>query len=324
MRFLFLSLRLSRIHARELLRNPFCLLMTLATLILTIMLPLAFAHTFGDTARRLARDGGQAFHLIAGIIIAAYAACTITGYERKSGIESITLSKPVLPALLFLSRYAAVGVILLIFSVSTGIAVLLADRIAEAFSPTTGFRVDMLTALIAFLSVLLSCAVAALMNIWKKAVFHSAAFCFLPLFLAATAVLTGFYDRAGHRTDVFTFSPAPEILPATLLVTLALLMFGSMSLTLSTRFKPATVTSFCFAILTAGLISEWLMVEKYRYASPAIRWLLAMVPNWQRFWMPRGVISSPVLIMTTLYAFLYTAAVLTIGCILFQRSEHSE
>lgn len=324
MRLFLPFIRLTGIQARDLLRNPFCLLMTLTTLVMTLLLPLAFAHTFGDTARRLARDGGLAFQLIAGIIIAVYASCAITGSERRSGTEAMARSKPVSPSLLFLSRYAGILAALLVFCTTTGIAVILADRIAETFTPETGSRTDLTTASFALLCIPLACLIAALLDAGRIAAFHSSVFCTLPLLLAATAGMTGFHDRAGERTDVFTFTPDPSILPATLLITAALLMFCAIALTLSVRFKPVTVFSSCLAILATGLISEWMIIVNHGRVFPALLWFLALFPDWQRFWSHGTGIPAPVLVATVLYALLYTAAVLSVGCILFEKSESIE
>ena len=322
MRTFQLFARLSILHTRALLRDPFFLLMTLATVFLTLLLPLTFSHTFGDTARRLARDGGLAFQLMAGIAIAATAACSIS---RKASSDAVILSKPVSPTLLFVSQYTGIAALLLTFSASAGGATLLAGRIAEAFTPQTGLRIDLTTASIAMLFALLACIAGAVMNALSSVSFYSFTSCALPLMLTVAAGLTGFYDRAGCRTDAYTFTLSPDILAAATLIAAALLMFCAIALTLSLIFKPVTVTLASFGTLAAGLSSGWLTAAKPGDTTVA-HCVLHLLPNWQRFWIPGTRMDMPlsVLVLTFLYALVFTAAFLMIGSIIFEQSEHGE
>lgn len=322
MRLLRPFLCLTALHTRQLFRHPFFLLLTIATVSLTLLLPLVFSHTFSNTARRLASDGGLAFQWIAGIIMAATAAGMTSGYQRKTGTAAMLLAKPVSRTLLFLSHFVGMALLILMFSAATGLATLLADRIAETFTPQTGYRIDLTTAALALLCPLLACAIGASMNALNKTTFYACAFCLLPLLLAVTVVLTGFYDRAGNWTSVFSFTPSLTILPSVILIATALLMFCAMALTLALLFKSVTVTLAGFAILAAGLSSEWLIVEKLADA-PLARGALALLPNWQRFWLasPSLTPSLPAFGLTALYACLYIAVFLTVGSIIFEQWE---
>ncbi len=312
---------LAAIHARELLRNPFCLLMALTTVVLTLSLPLLFSHTFGDTARRLASDGGLAFQWLAGLMIAIYGACSTTRRERQSGTGAMTWLSPVPPALVFLSRFAGIAMVLLLFSCSAGAATMLADRIAETFTPSTGFRMDLATAALSLAGILLACLAAVLLNLLRKTPFHAAAFCLLPLGLALLTLGTGFYDRTGQPTGAFRFTIAPHILPAALLIAAALLTLGAMALCLSLRLKPITVTAVCVSTLAAGLAAEWLIgIAPNRIGIE----LAGLLPNWQQFWMtgPTPPGTHPTALLARLgYAGLLISAFLSIGCFIFNASE---
>lgn len=319
--------RLSDIHIRTLLRNPVCLLIAFSTVVLTLILPLAFAHTFGNTAIRLARDGGLSFQIIAGITIAAYAACSITGRERQSGTEGLILSKPVSPGMIFLARYAAIASILFLFSAAAGTATMLAGRIAETFTVETGYRIDITTASIAIFCVGLAGVAGILLNLFRHASFHTVAFCLLPLLLVAAAGLTGFYNRAGVWSAAVNYSLDLSIIPAALTIYAALLMFCAIALTLARSLSPVSVIVACLAILAAGLASEWLLATTL--TGTAARWaMLVLVPDWQLFWSPgdsatlqNAAPHQGAAIL--LYACLYTAALLTVGCHLFKQSEHA-
>lgn len=315
---------LSLIHARSLLRNPVCMLISVAVAVFTLMLPLAFAHTFGDSATRLARDGGLAFQLVAGIALAAYAACSLTSRAHDSGTDAMILVKPFPPALLFLSRYAGMALVLLGFSAICALATLLAQRSAEAFSPGTGLRLDLTTAASGALCIVLACGLGAAADASRRATFHTAVFCLLPMLLALAALLTGFHDRAGNWSGTVRYTLDPSTPASALLIAAGLLLFAAIALTLSMWLTSASVAAACFLLLAAGLSVDWLLAT--RIINPAARAIvLAVMPNWQRFWTPSTgthAAATP-LAGTLLYAGLYTAAALILGCRRFEQSEHA-
>jgi len=315
-------INLSLIHVRSLMRNPVCMLIAVTVAVFTLMLPLAFAHTFGDSATRLARDGGLAFQLVAGIAFAAYAACALTGRGRQSGTDAMILVKPVSPSLLFMARYAGMMLVLLLFSATCALTTLLAQRIAETFTPGTGLRLDMSTAASGALCIALACLLGAAADASRRATFHTAVFCLLPILLTLAALLTGFYDRAGNRLHAIHYTLDPSTLVAALLIAVGLLLFAAIALTLSMWLTPASVTAAGFLLLATGLSAEWLLAVKLtNRAARAL--LLAVIPNWQRFWSPSTGTTDPAarLTGTLLYAGLYTAAVLILGCRRFEQSE---
>ncbi len=319
---IFLFIRLALIHARVLLRNPVCLLLSLATALLTLLLPLAFAHTFGNTAARLAQDGGLAFQFVAGIVFAAYAACAITGSARASGTEALTLAKPVSPTLLFLARYAGIAGGLALFCVTTATATLLAMRIAEAFSPATGYCIDFTTATIAVASAILACLLGALLNRFRNASFHASVFVLLPLLLIVTAGSSGFYNRLGAWQSPPAYTLDVAILTAALRIGLALLMFAALTQVLALLLKPVSVGAAGLLILALGLTLPGISPA----GSSPLRWLsMAIVPDWQAFWTTSasGLVPPPMPGALWLYAFCYITAILILGVHLFNRSEHA-
>lgn len=316
--------RLVRIHVQSLLRNPICMLITITAVMATIIMPLVFTHTFGDTASRLARDGGLAFHLVAGIALAAYAACSLSGCARQSGTDAMILVKPISPSTVFLARYAGVALVLLIFSATSGLASMLAQRIAESFSPSTGRHLDLTTATSAVLGILLVCGLGVLADATRKATFHTTVFCLLPLALGTAALLSGFHDRAGNWTRESRYTLDTSSLVAALLIAAALLLVAALALTLSLWLSPASVAATCFILLVAGLSVDWLLATTCQNTI-ARTLVLATIPNWQRFWGPATSQQIPLqrVAGVLFYAILYTSAVLLMGCHRYERSEHA-
>ena len=92
---------LTRLAFTELVRQPVCLLITLASVALSTALPLMIAHQLGQQGG-LARDGALAFELTGGTILAAYAACSTLSREMRSGTILTILSRPIGRSTLFL------------------------------------------------------------------------------------------------------------------------------------------------------------------------------------------------------------------------------
>lgn len=322
MRRSFVSfIQLAVLPAREVLRSP-----VLATVALTLVIPLMIAHQFGDTGPRLARDSGLAFQLSVGVLLAVYAASSVLNRERRSGSAVLILIKPVAPAVFFLSRFAGIVVAVGLFSCCTGLSTLLAYRVAERFTPGIGYSTDTTTSVLGLLALLVACVIGALANAFSGKSFHAASWIALPFCLALVAFLSGFYPRDGAWSLVYVPDLEFSLLILTLTVFGALLVFTATALTLTLVFPPVTTVAGCLGMLAVGLISEWLVLAKA--SASGIRWLgWILLPNWHHFWIAepftRGQMPLPALFMTALYAMLYTAAVLMLGIFIFENSEYT-
>ena len=62
-------LTMAGLTAVEAIRQPICLLLTTACVVLTALIPLLTLHNFGEDGK-LARDSGLAFHLVFGLLVA--------------------------------------------------------------------------------------------------------------------------------------------------------------------------------------------------------------------------------------------------------------
>ncbi|MDP6848726.1 MAG: hypothetical protein QGI24_08055, partial [Kiritimatiellia bacterium] len=116
----------------EAVRQPVCLLLSATCVLLTAIIPMVLMHNLGEDGR-IARDSGLAFHLVFGLFISGYAACSSLSREMHSGTAAVVLSKPVDRALFFLAKYAGVTVLVFLFSACACISTLLAERTAERF-----------------------------------------------------------------------------------------------------------------------------------------------------------------------------------------------
>jgi len=313
---------LAGLTTAECVRQPIYLLLTTAAVVLTGIAPMLAMHQFGEEGR-LARDAGLALQLTIGLAVAVTTASTALAKERSEGTAGALLSKPVGRTLVFLGKYAGVAVVLLGFSVCSLLATLMAERVSERFLELpsfTGYVTDYPTGIRLLLTIPAAYAVAAVVNYRTRRPFASVAFRTLLGLLLAALLVCAFFDRAGQLAG-FAFEVDWRIVPASLLVTLALLVMAAFALAFSVRLNTVPTLAACAALLALGLVSAYLFRGNGWTAA-----LYRVVPDWQHFWMPDalrsgGRIPDAYLTSAGLYAAGWTTAVLAFGAWLFRRSE---
>jgi hypothetical protein len=317
---------LASLTASEALRQPICLVLTITCVLLTAFIPLLALHNFGEEGR-LARDSGLAFQWVFGLLITGYCASVSLSRELRSGTAATVLSKPVGRETLFLAKYAGICVVVLAFSICTIPATLMAERISEHFLSTgqlTGYITDHHTGLRLILAPLAACALAGILNYRFRKPFAFTAFALLVLAILVAFFATAWFDRGGHFTGAFHPEYNARILPAGLLITMALMVFAAIALTVSVHADVGATLSVCGLLLLAGLLSEHLFGGRTRVPGASI--LYRLLPDWQHFWMAdalrsNGAIPAGYLAESGGYALLAAAGVLLIGVALFRHAD---
>jgi len=327
MRRLRQFLALAALTASEAVRQPICLVLTLTCVLLTILVPVLALHNFGEEGR-LARDSGLAFQWIFGLLITGYCASISLSREIRSGTAATVLSKPVGRETLFFAKYAGVCIVVMAFSLCTIPATLMAERTSEHFllsGNLAGYSTDYSTALRLLLAPLLACILAAWLNFQFRKSFASTAFTLFTLATLTVFFLSAWFDRAGHFSGIFSPEYCWRILPASILISLALMVFAAIALTVSVRAGVGTTLSVCGLLLLAGLLSEHLFGNPARRL-PGSALLYRLLPDWQHFWMAdalrsNGTIPLMYLVESGLYASLAAAGILLIGLALFRHAD---
>lgn len=316
---------LTQLTAAETLRQPVCLLLTLACIIATSVAPLMTAHNFGESGR-LARDGGLAFHLMFGLLITCYAACAALDRERKSGTASAVLSKPIDRWTYFMSKFLGISTVVAVFSICASLTTLLAQRIALTYTIENGFSLDTRTAWLVILCPVAACCIGAWRNYKSKKSFESTALLTLPALLCTPVLLCIGYSRNGPWQPALN-QLQWKILPASLLVTLGLLVFAAIALSLAVRLSLIPTLYSCFILLLAGLAMDYVLSQTV-IQSTLLAHLYALLPNWQHFWMADAIaggrtIAGGTIMKATLYTVLYISGILCLGGATFQNAEVS-
>ncbi len=320
-------LGLAGLTALEVLRQPLVLLLATACVVCTALVPLIRLHPFGEDGK-LARDSGLALHFVFGLFLVAAAAGVALGREVRRGTAAAVLAKPVGRTLFFLAKYAGVCAAVLAFSAAAAMATLLAERVGEHFvAAATGgsqFVTDYRTGILLLAAPAAAHLFAAFRNYRSRRPFGSAGFGGLLAALAAVLLAAGFYDTAG-RFAPFDCRVPWRVLPASLLVAVALLVMAALALALSTRWGAAPTGAACAAVFVAGLISDYAF-GRHADGSRLAALLHGLLPNWQHFWVcdalsAGGAIPAAYVGQAVLYGAAYAGGILAFGALSFRGAE---
>lgn len=317
---------LARLTAVEAARQPICLLLAGSCVILMAITSLVLMHNL-DGGSRLIRDSGLAFHFLFGLFISGYAACSSLSKETRSGTAATVLSKPVSRELFFLAKYAGIAVVVLLFSSCAAVATLMSERVADKLYTTpelTGWYRDVRTGLLLLFSPLAAFGLAGIINFKMRRPFVSTAFGFMLLCILFSFLVAGLYDVSGKFRPYNLFVKW-DILPASIMITMALLVIAAIALALSTRFTTVPTLAVCGVIFVLGLVSDYYF-GRSAPSSSVHALFYALLPNWQNFWPVEMLnsgfgLSFSYIARTGLYAVFYTAGVLTLGMLSFRHTE---
>ncbi len=316
---------------REIMRQPFILLMSASCILIMSALPLVVMFNFGEEGK-LVRDGALALHFVFGLAVAVASASMALRGEIMRGTAATVLCKPVSRTVFLLATYCGILVMLILFSLMVVSAGLLSVKMSLPFG------VDWRIAGLLYGAMALAFLLAAAVNAGFDRPFVSRAFLFMiPALLAAVAVAV-LLSRYGHAPQHQACCPAHAVegaapgapimpwgmVPAGVLIAMALAVLAAIALALSTRLAPIFTVAGCVAVFFLGLISDYLFAGA-RHASRLAAFCYAALPNWQDFWMvdalSGGGVSWSYVGSAGLYASLYVAGALCLAVVSFADVE---
>ncbi len=311
---------LTGLTALEAIRQPICLILTLSCVILTGVMPMVLLHQFTESGK-LARDGGLAFQFVIGLFVAGVAASSALSREMREGTAATVLSKPVPRPVFLFSKFLGLVIVIAGFTLCAATATLMAGRVAEQWVAGSGYVIDWRAGKLLLGAPALALILAGLLNFVRRTSFSSTAFLLLMLSLLGALLLSGSYDRTGTPA-AFDLRVDWRILAASFMVGLALVAVAALALSLSTRLSTVPTLTICVIMFVGGLMSDTLLGGKLD-ASFLAAVAYAVIPNWMSFWYADaltggGIVSAPYLLQSTLYALLYTGAVLLLGMLSFR------
>lgn len=296
--------------------QPAVLLVTLAGFVATALIPLLQLHSFGEPGR-LARDGGLAYQMVIGTVLAAVGAAATLHDEIASGAVASAVSKPIPRDAFILGKWLGVMRVVAKFWFCTLSAILVAERIAEraaATGPVTDKPAQF--ALLAVPAIALVSAGYA--HNRRNRRFCKGALDALTVLSVLLITLALVFDRTSALSPSLS-NVDLRIVPVSALVLMYLSVNAAIALALATRLAAAPSMAICLALLFAGLASDAIR-------STALGFLAVLVPDVQSFWMCDALadgasLSCAYLATTAVYSLALAAVALGLGMLSLRHRE---
>lgn len=311
----FLSLSLNT--ARDIIRQPVIVILTIACIITMGMLPVIAVFTLGQE-ERMVRDGALASCFVYGLFLVVSSSIASISRQIRSGTAGSVLCKPVSRELFFGATYCGIVLVCLLFVAIAVISAMISVRMA-----LEGIHTDWLVGIIFAVAVLLAFAVAGAANYGGQN-FCSALFKTLLLCLPLALFIAAFLDPAGGLGHFGEFIQW-RLAPVSLLLFGALAMLAAIAVALSTRFVPVVVFFCCCLVFVLGLISDYLFFTVAGGGLGA-KLCAAILPNWQCLWANEaldggGAVPPGYILKACGYAVLYISGVLCLGILSFKSAD---
>ncbi|HWD20383.1 MAG TPA: hypothetical protein VHB20_14000 [Verrucomicrobiae bacterium] len=308
----------------ELIRQPIFLLLMTTSALFEVFLACINYFGFGDEPK-LVKNSALAVMLLAGLFGAVLNASASVAREIRNGTALAVLSKPVGRARFLLAKYVGLAAALVVLSIVDCIAALLASRMAfDAYGD-----VDTPALSIFCGALLLAYLIGGFTNYFLRRPFVSdAVFAVVALSILAFALLQGFIPRDPGRMGVDYKGIDWRIIPAAVLILMALLVLAAVALACSTRVEVIPTLAICSAVFLIGLVSDYFWGVRSKEGVWWATALYTVVPNWQQFWMADLLEGDNKIPLTYLckafgYAATYIGAALAVALVMFEDRELS-
>jgi len=307
----------------ELVRQPvFLLLMTCsATFIIFLAAPYYFA--FGDEPK-LVKNSALAVMLVSGLLGAVLSASSSLAREIRTGTALAVLSKPVGRAQFLLAKYAGLVMALTLISAVNLMCALLASRMAfDAYGATDLFAVGLFV-----LAVVVAYALGGFSNFFLRRPFVSDTVLCLLVTVSLAFVVINFFNKE-LKPQAFATGVDWRMVPAGILVLLALWILAGLALACSTRFDIIPTLAICSALFLLGIMSDYLFGRPAEKGHWWANVAYTLTPNWQLFWMgdtldaERTGFPWAYVAKAGGYAVAYIGAALSAAVVLFEERELS-
>jgi ABC-type transport system involved in multi-copper enzyme maturation permease subunit len=305
----------------ELIRQPvFLLLMTVSSLF-EVFLACVNYFGFGDEPK-LVKNSALAVMFVAGLFGAVLSASASVAREIRNGTALAVLAKPVGRAQFLLAKYVGLSCALTMLTFVNCIACLLATRMAfDAYGDIDypGLEVFCGSIVIAYIA-------AGLTNYFLRRPFVSDAVWGVVIMAVIAFAVLQFIPREAGRMGPDYKGMDWRVLPASVLILMALLILAAIALACSTRVEVVPTLAICSALFLLGLVSDYFWGTRAHAGHWWASVLYAVTPNWQLFWMADALEQNNKIPLSYLgealgYAVAYIGAVLALALTLFEDRE---
>lgn len=323
---MFVFFSLTRNTFRECLREPVFFLILASALLLILSFPLFTFFTFNLQVWAIL-ESSMAATMFLGFIAAVICSDACMHREAKNGTLLLLLSKPVSRFTFLLAKVAGIAGCMIVFSVICAIA-----SMTMVLASANPFLVDNYV-LLPFVGVCVACGIfGAGRNFFSGASFAEntiySLFLALPVFYAImyNILKSRIHQIDPHEIQGLTFVPCSTLLPAMLLLLLAIVLMSMITTATAQRFSLLTNLVFTAVLLLGGLTANAWFRERLGEDSFWADLCGVLFPAWQNFWMAYPVshdiaIPLPYVGWMALYVVFYGMIWVIWAGVLFHGSE---
>ncbi len=236
----------------ELVRQPVFLLLMTSSAVFEIFLATPYYFAFGDEPK-LVKNSTLAVMLLAGLLGAVLSASASLAREIRSGTALAVLAKPVGRAQFLVAKYVGLVLALSVVTYVNLLAALLASRMAfDAYGSTDLFAVGVFV-----LAIVVAYLMGGFSNYYLRRPFVSDAVLCLVLMVTVAFIVINFYNKE-VKPQAFATGVDWRMIPAAVLVLLALWILAGLALACSTRLDMIPTLVICSAFFLTGIMSDYL------------------------------------------------------------------
>ena len=306
----------------ETIRQPIYGVILLLTFLLLVLNVSLAAFTLDDDDKLL-MELGLSTLLLSGVFLSAFSASGVISREIDNKTVLTVISKPVARPTFIAGKFLGLIAALTVAFYLSFLAFVLTvrHRVLEAATD----KPDWPVILFGCSALLIAALVAGYLNFSRGRDFISNAVGLLIPCLTAAATLICFIDRDWKLVPFGQYFVGSQIVRASLLVLLAVVVIAAVALAASTRLGQVMTLLTCVLVLVVGSVADYALAEhaeSSRLAAAAYQ----IVPNFGFFWVVDAVtggipIPTGYVVRVAAYAVLSSAAVLLVGVALFQNRE---
>lgn len=309
----------------ETIRQPIFGVLLLATTAMLVLNVSLAAYTLSDDDKLLL-DLGLSTLLLSGLFLSAFSATGVLSREIENKTVLTVLSKPISRPLFFVGKFAGLlGALLLAFYICFLVFVL-AQRHGVLQNSSDPWDAPVLV--FGLGSLMLSLLGGAFVNYLYGKHFSTSALAFFTPLLTASVIGVGFFDE---HFDPIAFGEnfvGGQVILATYLVMLTVIITTAVALAASTRFGQVMTLLICIFVLGLGIASDYAFGD-YSDSVSATSLVYHTLPNIGVFWVIDGLqadstetaVTLGYIGLATAYAGLLTVGIVNIGILAFQRRE---
>jgi ABC-2 type transport system permease protein len=305
----------------ETLRQPIYAVIIAFSLFLFFMSPSIAMYTMDEDIKML-REIGLSTLVLTGLFIAIFSATAALTEEIETKTITTVLSKPIGRPTFILGKFLGVttAVVLAHYICTTALLMTVRHGVLESATDTHDWPVIVTAVVIVLMALLLT----AFLNYIYDWSFPATAIGLIAVFATFGMLFLSLIDKE------WKFNPQNNNLHAfdiyaSILLLFAAIVLVALAIAFSTRLNVVLTLACCVCAFLLGLISDYVF-GRFAQTNLWARLGHILAPNLQVFWISDAIYEgSPIepyyLLISALYAFLYTSGILFIAIALFQKRQ---